>query len=114
MTPLEKEQAVERASIAIADSRGIAQEARTYGMMAVFRADADAVLSSLPTPTREEVARIVAPHPFRQWQGFYEYCLRQGDDEQEARKTADWAHGKDKEEALGKADAILQLIGKGG
>lgn len=59
---------------------------------------------------REKVARIIDPHGFRQWQSMYDYGLRVGDSEGQARGTADWAHAKQKEDALAKADAILALI----
>ncbi|RYG88644.1 MAG: hypothetical protein EON59_03855 [Alphaproteobacteria bacterium] len=56
---------------------------------------------------REDIARIIDPHGFRQWQSLYEYCIGQKDPETEARGTADWAHGQQKAEALAKADAII-------
>jgi hypothetical protein len=59
---------------------------------------------------REAIARIVDPHGFRQWQSMYDYSVRVGDGEEEARKVADWAHGKQKEDALAKAGEILALI----
>lgn len=37
----------------------------------------------------ERVARAVDPMAFRAWQGMYDHCIRQGDDEATARKYAD-------------------------
>jgi hypothetical protein len=65
-----------------------------------------------PTPVgdREAVARIVDPIAFKCWQATYDYGLRIGDSESEALETAEWAHGKSRDEALAKADAILALL----
>ncbi len=62
--------------------------------------------------SREAVARIIDPLVFRIWQSMYDYSLRCGDGEIEARATADWAHGKQRDEALAKADQIISLIGR--
>lgn len=59
---------------------------------------------------REAVARIVEPTAFKSWQATYDYGLKIGDSEAEARETAEWAHGKFRAEALAKADAILSLL----
>lgn len=66
---LAHEEAVQKAALAIADARGIAETDRTFGMMSVFRADADAVLRSVShLPDREEVAVELAGHfAAREW-----------------------------------------------
>ena len=63
-----------------------------------------------PAVDREAVARIVDPIAFKCWQAIYDYGRRIGDSELEALETAEWAHGKSRDEALAKADAILALL----
>lgn len=63
-----------------------------------------------PVVDREAVARIVDPIAFKCWQATYDYGRRIGDSELEALETAEWAHGKSRDEALAKADAILALL----
>lgn len=58
---------------------------------------------------REQIARIIDPWAFKHWQSLYDYCQLSGDDDAAARKTAEWAHGKERDEALDKADRILAL-----
>lgn len=79
-----------------------------------FLDEAIARLSTTPPPPvrgedREMVARIINPVAFKSWAGLYDYGVRKGDPEEEARSTADWAYKADCEAALAKADAILAL-----
>jgi hypothetical protein len=59
---------------------------------------------------REAIARIINPLAFKSWQSLYDYGVRQRDTEAEARETADWAHKKDCDEALAKADQIIATL----
>ncbi|MBF9233963.1 hypothetical protein [Microvirga alba] len=61
------------------------------------------------TEKREQIARVIAPHPFAAWQRQYDYCIKDGDSEDEARDCADQWHGNDINAAYEKADAILAL-----
>ena len=69
---------------------------------------------SSPSPemgeiSREEIARIIDPIAFKQWQSLHDHCVAVGDDAEEARETADWAHKATCDVALEKADQILKL-----
>lgn len=57
----------------------------------------------------EQIAKIVDPIAFKQWQSLHDHCVAAGDDAEEARKTADWAHKATCDVALEKADQILKL-----
>ena len=59
--------------------------------------------------SREEIAKIVDPTAFKQWQSLHDHCVAAGDDADEARETADWAHKATCDVALEKADQILKL-----
>lgn len=59
---------------------------------------------------REKMARIVNPSAFASRQSLHDYCISQGDTEDEARKIADDTHKPDCEKAFAKADAILAIL----
>lgn len=59
---------------------------------------------------RETVARIVDPHSFAVWQSMYDYGLKIGDDEANAREDADRFHGPPLVQALSKADRIIETV----
>jgi len=66
-----------------------------------------------PTPPqvdREAVARIIEPHAFKMWHGQYHHCIKNGDDEDFAKRCADSSYKAECDEALTKADAILSLL----
>ena len=58
-------------------------------------------------PGREEIARIIDPWPFENWQMLYDYGISRGESDAEARRAPDTFHGEQCEAALAKADAIL-------
>lgn len=60
---------------------------------------------------REKVARIIDEHAFTVWQRMHDYCIRQGDQPEEANATADRFHKAAIETALAKASKILSLPG---
>ncbi len=63
-----------------------------------------------PETMREAVARAIDPHPFRHWDEMANYCLLQGDDDEDARRFADATHGPKIEAALKKADAAIRTV----
>lgn len=58
----------------------------------------------------ERVAAVISPGPFKYHSQLYHYCLEKGDSEEEARKTADWAHGHDCKAAIEKARAAIEAM----
>jgi hypothetical protein len=56
---------------------------------------------------REEVAGIIDPRAFQSWQGLYDYCLKDGENADFAKRCADAFHGEAINEALAKADIIF-------
>lgn len=73
---------------------------------------AEQALGQQPAPiSREEIARLVDPLAFKDWQSLHDRCSKNGDDPDEARETADWAHKAACDTARTKADSILARIG---
>lgn len=63
-----------------------------------------------PSPvTAEQVAQIIDPNAFVQWEAMRRYCIGQGDSDMEARDTADHFHAKSVSEATALATQILAL-----
>lgn len=58
----------------------------------------------------ERVARAIDPRAFDQFESLRDYCLRNGDDEAEALRTAEWAHGHDVRQAIEKARAAIEAM----
>lgn len=58
----------------------------------------------------EEVARAIDPKAFSQFESLRDFCLRSGDEEAEALKTAEWAHGHDVRQAIEKARAAIEAM----
>ena len=65
--------------------------------------------STPPPDLLDQAARIIDPEEYRRHQSMLEYCLAHGDSAEEARATADWAHGKSIVQARSKAARILEL-----
>lgn len=59
---------------------------------------------------REQIARVIGARAFELHAKFYDYCIRSGDSEEEARAAADWAHKTECDEALAKADALRPIF----
>lgn len=58
---------------------------------------------------RDRIARLIDPIAFKSWDGMHAHCIAAGDDEEEAKATADWAYKPAIDAAYAKADAILAL-----
>ncbi|MFC3072370.1 hypothetical protein [Shinella pollutisoli] len=58
----------------------------------------------------EQVARAIEPRAFSQFESLRDYCLKNGDDEAESHRTAEWAHGHEIRQALEKARAAIEAM----
>lgn len=57
-----------------------------------------------------EVARAIDPSAFSQFESMRDYCRRNGDDDAEALRTAEWAHGHSVRLAMEKARAAIEAM----
>lgn len=60
----------------------------------------------------EEVARAIDPAAFKNFESLQAHCLHTGDDEEQATRTADWAHGHEVRCAMGIARAAIEAMRK--
>lgn len=58
----------------------------------------------------ERVARAIDPAAFRRHESLRVHCISAGDSAVEARRTADWAHGHDLEEARKRAREAIRAM----
>ena len=58
----------------------------------------------------ERVARAIAPDAFRRWQSMFDYCKRQRDTDDEARRIADSSEGPAVEVANEQARAAIAAL----
>lgn len=58
----------------------------------------------------EAVARAIEPHAYQQFDSLRNFCLCNGDDEAEALRTAEWAHGHEIRRAREKARAAIEAM----